>query len=84
MQYIRDMIFVRSLERHLGRPLSDMELLKDEIEGEFDIEYPNGRIVWISIPRLIFPHDLITHPADLDLSLNESFYPSDFEIEDAA
>jgi hypothetical protein len=40
MQYIRDMIFVRSLERHIGRSLTKQELLREEIEGEFSIEFP--------------------------------------------
>jgi hypothetical protein len=68
MYYIRDMLFVRSLERKLGRSLTEQELLEDEVRGEFYLELPNGRSEWITIERLSFPYDLLDRPSDSDIS----------------
>ena len=55
MTKIRDMLFVRRLERQLGRPLTRDELNMDE----FEVRFPDGHYQWIEIPRLFFPYDLI-------------------------
>jgi hypothetical protein len=62
MQTIRDMLFVKTLERQLGRQISKEELNSEE---PFRVVFPNGEVSWIEIPVLLFPDDLISQPEDL-------------------
>lgn len=53
-----DMIFVKRLERRLGRVLTEYEL--EDHDEPLAFCFPNGHIETIQIPRLRFPHDVIT------------------------
>lgn len=55
---INDPLFVRHLERRLGRKLSERELC----EPDFEIRFSNGRREFIVIPKIIFPDDLLSRP----------------------
>lgn len=68
MEKIRDVLYIKSLEKHLGRPLTNDDLYEDE----FRIEFPDGRIEFYEIPMLVFPYDLLTKPEDLYVSELES------------
>jgi hypothetical protein len=59
MTLIRDMLFVKTLERQLGRQIRDEELNSEE---PFRVVFPNGEITWIEIPVLQFPDDLLSQP----------------------
>jgi hypothetical protein len=64
-QIINDPLFVKRLERRLGRKLSEDELVQDELE----LRFPNGQRDWIIIPKIVFPTDLLTRPdTNWDLS----------------
>lgn len=56
---VRDMLFVKQLERRLGRSLSEDELNHDE---ELELRFPDGHREFIVIPKLIFPDDLLSAP----------------------
>ena len=56
---IRDMIFVKNLERRLGRELTEQELSGEEFEARF----PDGHREFIQIPILEFPKELLSSPA---------------------
>jgi len=56
------MIFVKRLERRLGRALTEFELEDNDEAVAF--YFPDGHIEQISIPRLRFPHDVITTVSD--------------------
>lgn len=50
---IYDPIAVKSIERQLGRPLDDYEKSGDKSV------WINNRLTFLSIPKIVFPHDLI-------------------------
>jgi hypothetical protein len=61
MMQIRDMLYVNSVERRLGRPLTE-----EEMDGDSrPIVFPGGRTEYIQVPILLFPYDLITNAEDL-------------------
>lgn len=77
MIQIRDMLYVRSVERRLGRSFSEAELLEcSEGEGA-RIRFPDGHYEWIIIPKLSFPWDLISLPKDLFESTTDQLSVSD-------
>jgi hypothetical protein len=53
-----DMVFVKRLERRLGRNLSEFEL--EDQDEPIAFCFPNGQIELIQIPRLRFPQDVIS------------------------
>lgn len=55
---VTDMIFVKRLERRLGRSLTEFEL--EDNDEAIAFYFPDGHIEQISIPRLCFPHDVTT------------------------
>lgn len=59
---IRDMIFVRNLERRLGRRLTDIEIEDDDPDG-LEVRFPDGHREFVRIPILVFPDDLLSDPA---------------------
>lgn len=54
---IIDMVFVRTLEKRIGRTLTDTELDQD---GPFLISLPYGGFLKVSIPRVEFPMGLLS------------------------
>jgi len=62
MMEIRDMIFVKRLERRLKRNLTDEEL---DSKDAFEVRFLDGHTEWIAIPTLIFPDELLVRPEDL-------------------
>lgn len=62
--YIRDMLFVNTIEKRLGRKLTEEELDSDEA---LDLHFPNGRREYVVIPRLLFPDDVMSTHAQVDL-----------------
>ena len=52
-----DMIFVKRLERRLGRALTEFEL--DDHDEPIAFYFPNGQIEQIQIPRLRFPDEVV-------------------------
>lgn len=56
---IRDMLFVKNLERRLGRNLTEDEL---DQEDELELRFPDGHREFVVIPRLVFPYDLLSAP----------------------
>lgn len=50
---IYDPIVVKIVERQLKRPLDEMEKA-----GEKSVYY-NGRLVFLTVERVVFPHDLV-------------------------
>lgn len=58
---IRDPIFVKQLERRLGRKLEEEELEELSVEAG-DVRFPNGRIEYIKIPLMVFPDALLSAP----------------------
>ena len=69
LSYVRDTLVVLRIERALGRPLTAEELASEE---PFDVKLPNGRYVFVSIPRLKFLRDCQTSSAN-DYSANSFF-----------
>jgi hypothetical protein len=67
--YIRDMLFVNTLEKRLGRKLTEEELESDELE----LTFPGKRREFVVIPRLLFPDDVMSSEAQIDLG----FYKRD-------
>ncbi len=58
MVKLRDMLFVNTLEKQLGRKLTEIEM-----SGEFNLfRFRNGRSRYIKIPLLDFPYDLMPSP----------------------
>lgn len=55
---IKDMLYVKNLERRLGRNLSSDELDEEDLE----LRFPDGHREWVTIPRLVFPDDLLSAP----------------------
>lgn len=55
---IRDMLYVKNLERRLNRNLTEDELNEEELE----LHFPDGHREWVVIPRLVFPDDLLSAP----------------------
>jgi hypothetical protein len=53
-----DMIFVKRLERRLGRELTEFEL--EDHDEPIAFCFSNGQIELIQIPRLRFPHDVFS------------------------
>lgn len=79
MELIRDMLYVKSLERRLRRRLTD-----EEMNGEtFRAIFPDGRVEFLAVPLIRFPHDLITRPEDMVSSIWEEmethFYMGSYE-----
>lgn len=58
MVTIRDMLYVKQLERRLGRPLTEEEMSGDDTV----VELPNGDIEVITVPLLPFPDALLSAP----------------------
>ena len=69
MVTIRDMIFVKQLERRLGRPLTETELESDE---ELELRFPDGHREFVVIPRLAFPYELLSSPECYLCETNDS------------
>ncbi len=65
MSQIRDMLYVKNIERQLGR-----ELTKDELNSEepFRVVLMTGDPLWVEIPVLSFPYDLLSKPQDIFVS----------------
>lgn len=60
MDQIRDMLYVKSVEKRLRRPLTD-----EEMSGEsYHTVFPDGHVEFIEVPQLKFPYDLLTKPED--------------------
>jgi hypothetical protein len=61
MEIIRDMLYVKSVERRLGRSLSE-----EEMDGESHrVFLPNGNFEFVQVPLLNFPYDLLSKPEDM-------------------
>jgi hypothetical protein len=60
MSQIRDMLYVKSIEKRLRRPLTDEEMDGEECR----VFFPDGHIEFIEVPHLEFPYDLLTKPED--------------------
>ena len=56
MEYIRDVIVVKAIEKNLGRLLTADELDSNEPFLAISVA---GVGIWISVPTLIFPADLL-------------------------
>ena len=54
---IVDMVFVKALEKSIGRRLSQEEI---EQEDDIEIRLPSGDFTCVSIPRLNFPSELLS------------------------
>lgn len=67
---LTDMIFVKRLERRLGRALTEFELEDNDEAVAF--YFVDGHIEEISIPRLRFPHDVITTVSDSLIVVTDS------------
>ncbi len=65
--YIRDMLFVNTIEKRLGRKLTEEELDSDE---ELELIFPTGRREYVYIPRLLFPDDVMSTSACIDLGFS--------------
>lgn len=59
---IRDMLFINQLEKRLGRRLTEMEIEREEFDGELELFFPDGTREFIVFPRLILPDELMTKP----------------------
>ncbi len=60
MQLIRDMLYVKSVERQLMRALTE-----EEMNGEsFRAVFPDGHVEYLIVPLLHFPYDILTKPED--------------------
>lgn len=65
--YIRDMLFVRNLERRLGRRLHEEEIDLEYLSWKYkniqpyEVELPDGEREKLNFPRLLNPDDLITY-----------------------
>jgi hypothetical protein len=65
MVTIRDMVFVKNLEKQVGRSLRE-----DELSGEpFEIKYPDGHYDYTAVPLVPFPSALLP---DYALNLTSS------------
>ncbi len=61
MTNIRDVIYIKELEKRLGR-----SLLEEEMDGNpFEVRFPDGHWETLCVPLLSFPYDLITKPEDI-------------------
>ncbi len=62
---VPDWLFVKGVERRLGRKLTAMEIEMGTESSfgssELVLNFPNGRLEWINIPTFRFPDDLISH-----------------------
>jgi hypothetical protein len=77
--YIRDMLYVNSIERRLGRKLTERELEDDDA---LELRFPDGRREFVIIPRLLFPDDVMSTEAVIDMgySLRDDIARSSDEV----
>lgn len=90
--YVRDMLFVKALERRLGRSLSEREF-NEEMVHWFDagkdpeikppcIRFRDGHFEDLRIPRLVFPDDLL-HALALSIHKAQFYVETNEEIQSA-
>jgi hypothetical protein len=70
--HMRDVLYIKTLERALRRPLTE-----DELDGDpFMAQFPDGHYEVCCVPYLVFPYDLMSKPLDPGVSVQS--------VEDAA
>jgi hypothetical protein len=67
METIRDMLWVRTIERRLRRKLTDIELSGEE----FQAVYPDGNSEFLATPLIPFPWGLLNKSDNLPGSVNK-------------
>jgi hypothetical protein len=71
MEYVRDVLQIKSIERRIGRKLSE-----DECDGEpFLVQMPNGIYRMFRVHLIKFPWGLCERTVPLDVDSAEQNYP---------
>lgn len=55
-----DIFYVRSVERRLGRKLTRIEIIQEEILNGVELLFPDGRREVVVFPRIHVPYDLLS------------------------
>lgn len=59
----RDWFYIRRIERRLGRKLTLVELIQEELMNGIELVFPDGMRELVVIPRIHFPYDLLSKEA---------------------
>ncbi len=81
--YILDMLFVNTIEKRLGRKLTEEELDQARYDEEsLELYFIGGRREYVKVPKLVFPDDVMSTHAriDLEFSLRDDVSRSSDEV----
>lgn len=68
MTQIMDVLYIKAVEKRLGRRLSE-----EEMDGQPSMIYfPGGHYEKIQVPYLRFPYELMSQPEDVPETYDES------------